>query len=648
MYKVAGCRTACRSRTSQRSLYQQSTYYPTMMENPDSYASSGENSFSSSAGDHDDDGSYSTEDDDGHTSSGSDNDDNVGIPSDDDDDSSTQDVLMDDLMDEQEEEFSTPSRIKSLIIAALMVLLAGLVLNFSYVLVQLNTSRPEMTDRSNALMKNSADDSIYSDKNNIMNNIQSSGYNEPKQNKLVREKTGIYKFTGLHGNKHRGGGVLSDAMIEQYEEDGVIVFRNLISSKLLDKLDEASEILVNEHQEKEGRKKRQQFHMVKNHAIFLGVPSTDKQSCSSSNEEGVCIPKDDETETDDDIADDDDTMSAFRHLAMYSKIPRVAASLLRLDELRVGGAEHLNLPRQLPDDPEPNHTVDDSINLRICRDIFLTKDDDDYACGWHVDDTGFWPSIASDPGVNAWIALDDMPYQWSRKKLPKHLATDDEQPPTNQTHTAVATFALSLGSHRAPWRQEAYEVTGSTHTLPPEGFLSAADMIKRRSGKGTCNIKTSAPHLYEKLEENKIVYDIKKGDVIFHDRWLFHRTVTVAEYEKQLMNDLGESLKLERSDKIFRRYSIRYSPGSARVPPGYGVEPSVLYNAANANRTLDEIVESDGPWYPEVWPRLKENDETDNIGGLVDLVHEKMPQAEIARDERKKEIRMALKKGGGP
>jgi hypothetical protein len=40
--------------------------------------------------------------------------------------------------------------------------------------------------------------------------------------------------------------------------------------------------------------------------------------------------------------------------------------------------------------------------------------------------------------------------------------------------------------------------------LPPEGFLSAADMIERRSGKGTCNIKTSAPHLYQKLEEKKV------------------------------------------------------------------------------------------------------------------------------------------------
>jgi len=121
----------------------------------------------------------------------------------------------------------------------------------------------------------------------------------------------------------------------------------------------------------------------------------------------------------------------------------------------------------------------------------------------------------------------------------------------------------------------------------------------------------------------------------------------VDEYE----TELGEFFKLQKSDKVFRRYSIRYSPGSARVPPGYGVEPSVLYNAANANRTLDEIVESDGPWYPKVWPLMNENAEirvTDYLEGLEELVNVKMPQAEKARDERKKEIRMALKKGGGP
>lgn len=604
-----------------------------------------EDSFStSSVGS--DGSSYSTDDDDdGQPSSSSDNDDNGSL----DENSSTQDVLMDDLMDEHEEIATSSSRTKSLITAVLMMSLACLILNFSYVFVQLQNIPKDIDSLLPEMNTNNVEKNDSSRSNNGRNdpseNKQASADNEPKQSKITREKTGIYKFAGLHGSNYRGGGVLSDAMIEQYEEDGVIVIRNLISSNLLKMLDEASATLVKEHQEKSGGKKmkRQQFHLVKNHAIFLGVPSSaDTQSCSSSSEDEVCIPDagNDETTT-----SNDEVMSAFRHVAMYSKIPRVAASLLRLDELRVGGAQYLNLPRRLPGDPEPNHTIDESINLRVCRDIFLTKDDDEYACGWHVDDTGFWPSIASDPGVNAWIALDDMPYEWSRKKLPKHLVANDEQQPRN--HTAVATFALSLGSHRAPWRHEAYAVTGSTHTVPPEGFLSAADMIKRRSGKGTCNIKTSAPHLYKNLEENKIIYDLKKGDVIFHDRWLFHRTVTVAEYENKLKSETGESLKLEHSDKIFRRYSIRYSPGTARVPPGYGVEPSVLYNAANANLTLDEIVEKDGPWYPKAWPHVKENEDLD-IEGLVELVHEKMPQAEIARDERKKEIRMALKKGGGP
>lgn len=77
----------------------------------------------------------------------------------------------------------------------------------------------------------------------------------------------------------------------------------------------------------------------------------------------------------------------------------------------------------------------------------------------------------------------------------------------------------------------------------------------------------------------------------------------------------------------------------------------MLYNAANANRTLDEIVVSDGPWYPKVWPRLmneiSESYVGDDIEGLAELVHEKMPRAEKARDERQKEIRVALKKGGG-
>ena len=72
---------------------------------------------------------------------------------------------------------------------------------------------------------------------------------------------------------------------------------------------------------------------------------------------------------------------------------------------------------------------------------------------------------------------------------------------------------------------------------------------------------------------------------------MFHRTVTVSEYEKmasQRNSAKEQNISKERAqtDKIFRRYSIRFAPGTARVPPGYGVELSVLHDNDNANRTL--------------------------------------------------------------
>jgi hypothetical protein len=348
-------------------------------------------------------------------------------------------------------------------------------------------------------------------------------------------------------------------MIDRYERDGVLVLRNLISPKLLERLDLAGEMLIKQAKENGGSKRKgKQFHLVKNGAIFLGVPpfNSDASSTCSKDSEQCALHQSSQDYSVDNTA----IMSSFRDLAMYSKLPRVAASLLRLDELRVG-IDNLNMGskrsrersrrRQTQNNTTDNNNtdsndyVDESINLRIARDIFLTKDNDPYACGWHVDDTGFWPNIAQDIGVNAWIALDDMPWPWSSFNAAK---MDRERSP-------VATFALALGSHRAPWRQEAYHVTGSTHTQPIEGFASAQDLIERRTGSGTCNIQTSAPHLYEKLEERKVVYDLKKGDVIFHDRWVFHRTVTMEEY----MQMSGQSSKGDGvNDKIFKRYSIRY------------------------------------------------------------------------------------------
>jgi len=573
-----------------------------------------------------------------------------------------------------------------------------------------------------------------------------------KTNTITRINTNpatrIYTHSTLSSKNYRAGGILSEEMLETYERDGVLVIRNLISPKLLDRLDLASKALIDteddivgdfggiddrdqsgdedvgkdvtdgavkEKMKKTKRKKKKkgkQFHMVKNGAIFLGVPpprpsDSPVSSCSSTDneetEEGTCI-SDSKTPTSTTTPDSATTtmaetrshisnntiMSSFRDLAMYSKLPRVAASLLRLDEARVGGKENLMAGRRRglshkmtqggESDGEGDNMdrnvefeVDESVNLRICRDIFLTKDDDPYACGWHVDDTGFWPSIASDPGVNAWVALDDMPWPWSRLTIPKSFsnATRDNsaENAADKPLAPVATFALSIGSHRAPWRHDAYRVTGSAHTNPPEGFQSAADLIRRRSGSGTCNIQPGDPELYEKLEENKVVYDLKRGDVIFHDRWVFHRTVTVDEYLRSMNENIpGEEYSKDDDEsdascvgKIFRRYSIRYSPGTARVPPGYGVELSVLHNPDNANRTLNEVSETDGPWYPKVWPHVlkqkpnreencvdfSDDDFDEEIRGLGDLVHVKIPSAERKQAERKKEIHRLLTLHGG-
>ena len=141
------------------------------------------------------------------------------------------------------------------------------------------------------------------------------------------------------------------------------------------------------------------------------------------------------------------------------------------------------------------------------------------------------------------------------------------------------------------------------------------------------------------------------------DRWVFHRTVTVDEHSKMTNdgNAHGDYPETTRSDKIFRRYSIRYAPGTSVVPPGYGVELSVLHDGGNANRTLDEISEGH-PWYPKVWPHVLKRKplETssssgsnggvgeEEMEGLGELVHEFIPRAEEMQRKRKREIQRLL------
>lgn len=369
--------------------------------------------------------------------------------------------------------------------------------------------------------------------------------------------------------------VVSKEMRESFESDGVIAIRGLLDPKLLDELDrETMRLVVEQRRADEARAKERP-------KVLTGRPRSPKQFYTTS--QGVMFlspTAEDGARGLDRRENDSEGLSVFARVALNPEIANVVASLLDLNG-----------------DTCTNETI------RVMRDIFLAKDEGEYICGWHVDDIGFWPALADAPGVNAWIALDDMPVSLG------------------------GGFALAVASHKAPWREIAYNVTGSTHSFPKEGYKSSRDILQNRPGNGTCNIKDSAPHLHRRMEESKRVYEIKRGDIIFHTRWLFHRTVP---FDKDVVLDRVTN---QRTPLLYRRYSIRYGPGSSIIPPGYGTEQSVLSNEENGGRTADEVSHLDAPWYPKAWPQV------DELAALKILAKERVPSAMEKSEQRRKVIR---------
>ena len=204
--------------------------------------------------------------------------------------------------------------------------------------------------------------------------------------------------------------------------------------------------------------------------------------------------------------------------------------------------------------------------------------------------SGFWPesylSTASEQsgkdqyGVNVWIALDDMKKEYR------------------------GSMALSRGSHRVPWRFEAYQAIGQNRSI--DGGRSKESIVRdlekrRRTGEavlGACQINLTRPDLRALIEERGEILDVHKGDVIFSTRTLFHKTIDVTEEGAAFYESIGTD--------VLNRYSIRYAPGSARLPNGWLAEWSAVSSPSNIGRTLDEISEMDDIWYPKVWPVVED------------------------------------------
>ena len=218
----------------------------------------------------------------------------------------------------------------------------------------------------------------------------------------------------------------------------------------------------------------------------------------------------------------------------------------------------------------------------LTSDVFMSKSvEQDSFCDWHVDDQGFWPeSFVSDhEGVNAWVAMEDMPAAYQ------------------------GSMALSPGSHNAhEWRFDAYEGIGQNHSF--HGGFTKEEM-KQRADSGeklftTCELRHQAPEIREKIEETAFIPDIKKGDVIFATRLLFHRTAPVT--------DEGKEYYKKNGIEYLNRYSVRYVPGSAQLPLGWNFEWSIVTNSENEGRTLDSAMESeDHLWYPRAWPNPEDD-----------------------------------------
>lgn len=242
-------------------------------------------------------------------------------------------------------------------------------------------------------------------------------------------------------------------------------------------------------------------------------------------------------------------------------------------------------------------------SLHLLKDAFLAKGGEKGCCGWHVDDSGFWPtSAASRPGVNAWVAIDDIPANHG------------------------GGLAVSPGSHQAPWRHRAYEAIGSTKMYPDEGLVPgtpAFDKAMKSKVPGsaygkTCNMEGEDPELARVIDGTRKVFDFRKGDVLFHTRWIFHRSMPLTKLGEEHFREMG-------TKPTFKRYSIRYDYGDSRLLRGLNAEFAAVLNDENKGKALAEVCRDDGPFYPRCWPESMSANELKEVDRLV---AEKFPIAE--------------------
>lgn len=194
-------------------------------------------------------------------------------------------------------------------------------------------------------------------------------------------------------------------------------------------------------------------------------------------------------------------------------------------------------------------------SVRVLKDALFAQTKRDQGCGFHVDDAGFFPTNRETKGIQFWIALDSF------------------------SKTEGGGLRIVRGSHTAPYAEECRRAVLGGYNR-------------------TCTIAEHNPKCNELLEKDSLVFDMEPGDVIFWDRYTFHRT----EPFRQTKN--------EPNVAPLSRYTIRYIPSNARALDG-----GLLH------RSMKEGEVFSGAYYPQVWPHANHTEIKKILEGLGDDVH---------------------------
>ncbi|CAM9252132.1 unnamed protein product [Discosporangium mesarthrocarpum] len=178
--------------------------------------------------------------------------------------------------------------------------------------------------------------------------------------------------------------------------------------------------------------------------------------------------------------------------------------------------------------------------LRILKDAFFNYKAGGEGCGWHVDDKGFWPASDESSGVTFWVAL------------------------SNITTEEGGGLMLAQGSHLVEWAGECRQA------INPK----------------TCSMRETSPECWEKLDAIGKSWDMKPGDVLAWERWIFHRSIP---FKVDIDRETGrvKQATTPPGDKL--RYSIRYVPNDARVN-------GIVHSSIQQGGSFES------PYYPQAWP----------------------------------------------